>query len=735
MQLEDYNRKVFAMLSHAYNWFDLGFLNEYQEKEVPFGPLGYITFKRTYAREITNEGRKEEWFETCARVISGNFLLEAQRYNTLSDDGMGYYNELERLQSEAKQAYDDMFHLRWTPAGRGLWVSGTETGLKHGASLTNCYYVDVCPYEDDVTVPFCFAMDMLMLGAGVGFGVYSENTGKIPKVANHVDLFIVCDKDHPDFKDMEVHEADSFKLYDSHNYRQIQDSREGWVYGLKKVIESHFLSKRGSKKAVVVDVSAVRPSGSRINGFGGTASGPTPLVELLRYVNSLLNRSVGSNLTGVDCTDIMCAIGRCVVAGNVRRSAMIALGDFDDAEFVNMKNPDGSLEKDDLITRHRWASNNSVLFDPSMDINSFSNSVFVKGEPGWLNMDLTRNYGRLNDLINYSDLKVRGTNPCGEISLESFEPCNLVEVFPFNCEDYEELERVTLTAYRYAKRVTMSNYAWEQTREVVERNRRIGVSLSGIQDWLLKVYQEKRERFNGHTSCLEDAELTILGMMDRLYKKLKEEDKEFSRRLQIPESIKLTTVKPSGTVSKLPGLSPGIHYHTSAYMIRRIQFQKNNPMVQYLKDLGFTVRDAATTPNAVVVEFPTKAPTAEMEGFRSGCEVSAKEQLEFQYQVQSCWADNQVSCTISLQESDRSLLPSLVEEYGPLLKSTSFLPYSPDLKTHYVDLPEEPITQEQYEALMSKIVSWPCRIENDLYEQDENIENSSDCIGGSCPVR
>lgn len=759
-----------------YNFFDGEFLEKYKTKTVPFGPLGYITYKRTYARWIPIENRSEEWWETCSRVLNGNFNLELKHtHNEYRFDGTH-----QRLTAEAHQAYDDMFNMRWLPPGRGLWMSGTEASEKNGATLTNCYFVEVQPGHGKASHPFCFAMDMLMSGAGVGFGVSSKSIELLPTPTNEVELFIICKPTHRDYQFLNSDKVLPAGDYDTVN---LSDTRQGWVRALRKVIDYAYESKRGNTQRLVIDVSQIRAAGERIKGFGGIASGPHSLIELLRSVNKLLNKRHGTELTDVDCTDLMTLIGRCVVSGNVRRSAMIALGDITSKDFINMKNPysahdfvaadiiedefhnereylelpsEQEIEQhNESINHHRWASNNSVFINDSYsDYDALAQSIWVKGEPGFINLDLVQNYGRIKDGrcealpegdsgamagSPRQDLGATGTNPCGEISLESFEPCNLSEIFPSNCKDMEEVRRVAITAYRYAKRVTLSHYPWAESQDVVVRNRRIGVSISGIQDWLLQevgnVHIEDCEaRVNDELKLhITLSPSTVLkDKLDELYQLIRAEDERFSTILGVNTSIKLTTVKPSGTISLLAGVSPGIHFPYASFYIRRIQFQDTDPLVAYLSSLGFTTHAASQTPRAVVVEFPIKTPTGEMLGFQSAGDVDAEFQLKMQLMLQTYWADNQVSCTVSLQEGDKEKLPDLLKRYSKLLKSTSFLPYSPSLKEHYPDLPYEPITQEQYEEMMGHIKEWPSKLPEDV----QYLEISNDeCAGGVCPVK
>src|SRR5690606_4597652 len=247
------------------------------------------------------------------------------------------------------------------------------------------------------------------------------------------------------------------------------------------------------------DVSKIRPRGTPIKRFGGVAAGPSPLVDLLVHVNYVLNRRRGEKLSSVDCTDICNMIGRCVVAGNVRRTALIAVSDSDDLDFARMKNWELAETEWDKWAQmnHRWASNNSlVVDDPSFyDSEIFREvvqSVQVNGEPGFLNRYLGQNFGRIVDGERPGFNKLAEIpNPCSEQLLESGEPCNLFEVFPYNAERMGySIEEGLRLATRYCKRVTFANYTWDISRNVIRRNRRIGVSLSGIQDWIL-------QRFDG----------------------------------------------------------------------------------------------------------------------------------------------------------------------------------------------------------------------------------------------
>jgi len=708
------------------------FLNKYKNKQPEWGPLGYITYKRTYARRIEEENRTEEWWETVKRVVEGNFNLPVNDPRSK-----------EEIVKEMEITYDLVFNFAFTPPGRGLWVSGTDCGQKIGSSLVNCWCISCRPESyihgkpKRVSMPFVFSFDNSMLGGGMGLNIQSKNVNKIPAVKNIVDLTIVCNPDHRDFKNMasfvvtEIPEKKDI-------YYKIEDSRQGWCESLKHVIDSHWLKNRVIK--LVIDVSDVRPKGEPIRGFGGIASGPKLLVELLKFINNLLNNRVRGKLSPVDCADMVNYIGRTVVAGNVRRTAIILFADPDDYEFVNMKNylipiklddPEQrkTLSEDEIAyletmrefqSSHRWTSNNSVVIDSEFSkFEELVGSVITNGEPGFVNLTLAKNYGRLVDGYNENaDPNAEGTNACGEITLESGEPCNLVEVFPYVCEKRGyDIKTVLDLAVKYAKRVTFAKYDWEITRNVVNKNRRIGVSISGIQDWYISRFSSKEE---------------LKKELDNFYNIVKNSDNVFSALLGCGVSIKTTTVKPSGTISLLPGLSPGMHWHYAPYYIRRIRFSKNDNLLGVLRKCGYYMEDDLHSPDTVVVEFPIKIYLAEHPKFRSAGDISIEEQFEFQALLQEWWADNSVSCTISFKKEEKEKLPALLNKYKNKLKSTSLLPYSDH---GYKQIPYEPITKKEYERRISEIKYKP--------EEIMKIDNSNvielidynECISGSCPIR
>ena len=614
---------------------DEEFVNEYRGKQPDWGPLGYITYKRTYARIIEKENRKEEFWETIRRVVEGCYSIQKEHCIKLSlpwDD--------DKAQKSAQIMFKKIWNFKFLPPGRGLWMMGTEFIARHGSmSLNNCGFASTEDINLKHSKAFEFVMDALMLGVGVGFD--TKGAGKItikqPKEGN-------------------------FEF-------QIPDSREGWVESLKLILEAYFLGKQ----VPIFDFTLIRHAGEPIRGFGGVASGPGPLKDMLKEIQKILQSRIGEKVTSVDIVDIMNFVGKCVVAGNVRRSAEIALGDPTDLDFVTCKQDEKALYS------HRWASNNSIFAVRGLDYSFIANQIAVNGEPGILWLENAKAYSRMGDQPDFKDKKAAGVNPCGEQTLESFELCCLVETFPSRHDSYEEFQDTLKYAYLYSKSVTIVNTHWQETNAVMLKNRRMGISQTGIIEAFIK---------HGRRAVLE--------WCSRAYNYLQELDEQYSGWLCIPKSIKITTVKPSGTVSLLPGVPPGIHYPHSEYYIRRIRLSKNSDLIEHIKNAGYKIEEDSYSPNTVVAEFPIHEKYFD----RSKNEVSIWEQAANAIDYQARWSDNQVSITITFKEEEADQIEHVLQFCEDKLKSVSFLP----IKEHgYKQAPYEEITKEQFEEMISKL--------------------------------
>ncbi len=617
------------------------FIAQYQGRQPKWGPLGYVTYKRTYARVLPDgNGQTEEYWQTVKRVVEGCYTIQLNHCKSLKLPW-----DPQKAQRSAREMYRLMWEFKFLPPGRGLWMMGTDYIWERGsAALNNCAFVSTQELAVDFAEPFCFLMDMSMLGVGVAFDTKGAGSVTIQKPERKRDEAFVVD-----------------------------DSKEGWCSLARCILESYTgLRPRPGK----IDYSRIRPLGSPIKSFGGIAPGPAPLKECVRNMDTILKARIGKPLTSTDITDLMNVVGKCVVSGGVRRTAEMALGAPDDEEYLKLKDPDAGGEK---LTAWRWASNNSILAEVGQDYAGVGEQTAKNGEPGYFWLDNARAYGRMQDGANWADNKVLGTNPCGEQSLESFEICNLVETFPSLHESFDEYERTLKFAYLYAKTVTLLPTHNERTNAIMLRNRRIGLSQSGI--------IESFERHGRHTH---------FEWCNKGYEYIAHLDKVYAQWLCIPESIKKTSVKPSGTVSLLPGVTPGIHYPHAQYYMRTIRIDKTSPLVEPIQRAGYRIEESVYGDNTLVVYFPVEDKHFE----RGKRDVSVWEQVENVAQMQFYWADNQVSATVTFSAEEARDIPRILDLYDARLKSITFLP----LQDHnYPQAPYQEIPGEAYFQAVSKL--------------------------------
>ena len=619
------------------------FIAPYRAKKAPFGyqdaagnSVGEITFLRTYSR-LKEDGTKETWVDVCERVINGMYSLQKDHAKTArlpwSDA---------KAAASAKEAFDRLWNLKWTPPGRGLWVMGTPIVniQRNSAALQNCAFVSTGSMNKvDPSKPFAFLMEASMLGVGVGFddkGADKEFTIYAPQ------------------------QGDTYV---------IPDTREGWVESTSALINSYL---KPDTKTPVFDYKEIRPAGVPIKTFGGTAAGPDPLIKLHEYLTNLLHGRAGELLTRRDIADIGNMIGVCVVSGNVRRSAELLIGRIDDQEFLNLKN----YEKYPERMTHGWMSNNSVSVNVGDDLDAIVDGIKLNGEPGVIWMDVSKKFGRLADPENNKDWRITGYNPCAEQSLESYECCTLVETYLNRHDNLEDFKRTLKFAYLYAKTVTLLPTHWEETNAIMQRNRRIGTSISGVANFA------------------DNKGLPVLRQwMDEGYKIIKTYDTTYSEWLGIRESIKMTTVKPSGTVSILAGESPGVHWTVGGeYFNRAIRFSNSDPMLPLFKLANYRVEPANESPDTTsVVFFPIKSSAK-----RSEKDVSIYEKMALAATAQRYWSDNSVSVTISFDPAtESSAIGTALHMYDGQLKTVSFLPSG---NAVYPQMPYTQITAEEYET-------------------------------------
>jgi adenosylcobalamin-dependent ribonucleoside-triphosphate reductase len=476
-------------------------------------------------------------------------------------------------------------------------------------------------------------------------------------------------------KGFEIYEPGAPQTYD------IPDTREGWQESTVALINS-FLKPDQPKWDFNYD--QIRPYGAPIATFGGTASGPDPLIALHNKISQIFCGRKGQMLTTVDIADIGNLIGRCVVSGNVRRSAELLIGRIDDDNFLNLKNAERFPERnsyDPEIPGWGWMSNNSVMVNVGTDFSKIIDGIVRNGEPGVIWEDMSKQYGRLGDPANNKDWRIAGYNPCAEQSLESYEMCTLVETYLNRHKDLEDYKRTLKFAYLYAKTVTLLPTHWEETNAIMQRNRRIGTSMSGIANF-------------ADVHGLP----TLRTWMDEGYAVVKKYDTVYSEWLGIRESIKTTTVKPSGTVSILAGESPGVHWTPGGeYFMRAIRFGNNDPMLPLFKMANYTVEPASESPDTTsVVFFPIKSGAK-----RAERDVTIFEKMALAATAQRYWSDNSVSVTVTFDpETESQHVESVLHMYDGQLKTVSFLPSGNHV---YPQMPYTRITQEEYEEAANKL--------------------------------
>ena len=631
---------------------------------IPWGEIGYITYKRTYSRRLKEanlESGTEEYSDTLDRVITGAVKQLKVPFT----------------EEEQIRVKEIMMQLKGTVAGRFLWQLGTKTVDKLGLpSLQNCAFTVI----DHPIEPFTWAFDMLMLGSGVGYNLQKEFVYKLPKVI----------KKKVKISRLDTNDADFI----------VPDSREGWVKLLGKVLKAYFYEGGGFTYSTV----CVRGKGTPIKGFGGTASGPGDLVIGMTNICKVLDERRGKQLRPIDCLDIMNIIGSIVVAGNVRRSAQIAIGDHDDIEFLSAKNW-GSGD----IPNWRAMSNNSIVCnDFSKLLPQFWDGYNGSGEPyGLINLRLSQSCGRLGE-TQYPDPDVLGYNPCAEQSLVPYETCCLAEIHLSNIDSLEELKEVATYLYRINKHSLAIKCHQKNTEAIVHKNMRMGIGITG------------------YAMATEDQK----SWLPEVYEYLREFDIAYSKEHGFPISIKLTTVKPSGTLSLLSGVTPGAHPGYSHFFIRRIRMASDIPLVDVCRQNGYPIEyvknfDGTDDKGTVVVEFPCKFP----KHTKVAADVTAIDQLETIKELQTNWSDNSVSVTIYYKKEElNSIKEWLSKNYNDGLKTVSFLLHN---EHGFVQAPYEEINEVEYDRRVS--ITTPI---TDVEINEDSIDGSQlGCVGGACPIK
>jgi adenosylcobalamin-dependent ribonucleoside-triphosphate reductase len=662
------------------------FVNKYQTIPAPFGfsdagsnSLGEVTFIRTYSR-VKEDGTKERWHEVCRRVIEGMYSVQK---NHAKDNRLPWNDN--KAQKSAQEAFQRMFELKWTPPGRGLWAFGTPMTMekRNSASLQNCAMVSTRDIDrNDPGALFAWVMDALMLGIGVGFDTLGQD------------------------KQMSIYApTEPASIY------EIPDTREGWVESVRLLINS-FLRANQPIQEFTYDL--IRPLGAPIKGFGGVASGPEPLIDLHTRIRNVIGSRAGEAFDSRAIVDIVNLIGTCVVSGNVRRSATLALGTPEDDGFINLKNPEVFPERNSYDPEKpgwAWMSNNSIAAEIGTKYEDYVDLIADNGEPGFIWLDVARSYGRLADAPDYKDARIMGFNPCAEQPLESYELCTLVEVHLNRHESKEDFLKTLKFAYLYGKTVTLMPTHWQVTNGIMQRNRRIGTSLTGIASF-------------ADTYGLP----TTREWMDEGYKKIRHYDHQYSEWLCVRESVRVTTVKPSGSVSLLSGATPGVHWGPGGeFYLRAIRFGNTDPMLHLFKAAGYKIEADLVSANTSVVYFPVASGHK-----RAEKQVSLFEKIGLAATAQKYWSDNGVSVTLSFdKEEEKKFVAPALNMYEGQLKAVSFLPMG---NKTYPQQPYTEISREEYNSYVGKIakIDWSA-----IYDGVENLEAEGEayCSTDACEIK
>jgi adenosylcobalamin-dependent ribonucleoside-triphosphate reductase len=594
--------------------------------------------------------------------------------------------------------------------------------------LFNCH---VAPWGDELSRHFEFTFMRLMEGGGVGGNYSSKYLAPYGAPRRELDVHVVCDPMHQDYEEMKAAGLLSTE-YDSDwaGAFEVEDSREGWADALVDLIDTFMTDGEVKHKARVYDVSRVRCKGSRLKTFGGTASGPGPFARMLQEIGAILSRSaVGdvAHLTPTEAMEIDHCVAECVVSGGVRRSARMAICAWDDPfidAFLACK-ADGS--------KH-WTTNVSVeitaAFVSALEAGDpeavrvhrkVVEGMLLNGEPGYWNSTHS-NEGEVNEVV--------ATNPCGEIALPPTGACvlghvNLDHFAPKERGgrvDRKGLVRAHELMTRFLIRATYGDMTDDQQREVMHSERRIGVGHLGVQGYLAKQGVAYSKAPNSYA---------FRNLLNDLYDTVREEAREYAFQLRVPEPVKVTTVAPTGSIAKLPGVSEGIHPIYARHFMRRVRFSMPDPAqaatVQSYMNQGYLVEKCVydQSGNTMVVAFPTKEKlVAEVEelGYdpkivESADEIKLWDMLAFQAMYQAEYADNAVSYTVNFPEGQYSTdeAAEIIKAWLPDLKGTTLMPDGTRAQAPY-----ERITEEEFNTYAVTSV------------EDSTDE---DCATGACPVR
>ena len=624
-----------------------------------------------YSRWLPDEGRRETWSETVARYFDffSEHLLEMHGFKLLP-----------KLK---QQLQEGVLSQQVMPSMRCLMTSGAALKKDNMAGY-NCSYVAVNRLQ-----AFDEILYVLMNGTGVGFSVERQNVNQLPLI------------------------AESF--YPSDIVIKVRDSKLGWAKAYKELVGLLYIGQIPNW-----DTSAVRPEGSPLKTFGGRASGARPLENLFNFTVQTISNAKGRKLTSLECHDIVCKIAEVVVVGGVRRSALISLSNLSDDRMRQAKS--GEWWK---ANKQRSLANNSAVYTETPDIGIFMEewkSLYdsKSGERGIFNRDSANKMAHRSGRRNVDGYEL-GCNPCSEILLRDREVCNLSEVVirPYDTRE-TLLDKVRLATILGTLQSTLTNFKYVSSdwSKNCEEERLLGVSLTGIMDCPLT---------NGKSLASKEG---LPKLLEELKKMAIDTNKEYAKMLGINQSVAITCIKPSGTVSQLVDASSGIHARHNPYYIRTVRGDKKDPLTQLMIDEGFPVEDDVMQPDHVsVFSFPMKADKGAV--FRT--DMSAIEQLELWLLYQKHWCEHKPSVTISVKEHEWLDVGAWVYDNFEWMSGVSFLPFD---EHTYQQAPYQDCDKSRYDKVAKSLpidIDWT---KLKKYEAVDTTTSSQElaCSGNSCEL-
>ena len=621
-----------------------------------------------YSRRLPEKERRETWDETVGRYF--NFFTEHLKE-------MHEYKFSDKLRKELEEA---VLSTSVMPSMRCLMTAG-EALKRENIAGYNCSYVAV-----DRPQAFDEILYVLMNGTGVGFSVERQYVNELPRIAE--------------------------EFFPSDTSITVADSKLGWAKAFKELVGMLYIGQIPRW-----DLSKVRPAGAPLKTFGGRASGPEPLESLFNFTVNTFQAGAGRKLSSLEAHDIVCKIAEIVVVGGVRRSALISLSNLSDDRMRDAKS--GQWWQNN---GQRALANNSACYTEKPDMGIFMNEWKAlydskSGERGIFNRESAVKMAQKNGRRNTEDYDF-GTNPCSEIILRNREFCNLSEVVVRVTDTKESLlKKVRLATILGTFQSTLVNFKYVSSswKKNCEEERLLGVSLTGIMDNSLT---------NGKEDGLEE-------LLDALREEAVKTNKEFAQKIGINQSVAITCVKPSGTVSQLVDAASGIHARHNPYYIRTVRGDKKDPLTKMMVDQGFPVEDDVMNPShTAVFSFPHKVDSSAV--FRT--DMTAIEQLELWLTYQKNWCEHKPSVTISVKEEEWMEVGAWTYKNFDYMSGVSFLPFS---EHTYKQAPYQDIQKEEYEVLlkqMPKNVEWSKLAE---YEKTDMTIGAQElaCAAGFCEIQ